>query len=529
MKRTTKSRVSAKNITFLDSTLRDGAQAEGISFTLQDKLNIVRALDAFGIDYIEAGNPGSNPKDLEFFQEAQSLSLKNAQLCAFGATRRPGESVESDAGVQALLAANTPAVAIVGKASSKQVRHILRTTLDENLSMLADTLECMRSHGKNIIFDAEHFFDGFLENPEYALEVLKTAYESGASIITLCDTNGGRTPTEIMLITYRVVQELPNVTIGIHTHNDCGCAVANAMLAVESGARHVQGTLSGFGERCGNADLSVLIPNLILKKGYKCRIERMDHLFNLAHRIADIANISIPNEKPYVGRSAFAHKGGMHVDGMLKLKGAFEHIQPSAVGNHRRYLLSEVAGRSAIIEKIHHIAPELTKDSPETTMIIERLKQMELNGYQFESAEASFELLVKKCLGLHKPHFELVLYKTIGEYPAPNGREQASAMIEVKVGDNVEITAALGNGPVHALDNALRKALRVFYPQLDQVHLIDYKVRILDAESATAATTRVLIVSSDGHDTWTTVGVSSDIIEASWIALVDSIEYQLGK
>ena len=518
-----------KRITLLDSTLRDGAQAEGISFSLQDKLNIVTALDEFGLDYIEAGNPSSNPKDLEFFHHARHVSLKTARLCAFGSTRKPDETVENDAGVQALLEAETPAVAIVGKASESQVLHVLKTTLDENLAMLADTIRFLKAKNRQVIFDAEHFFDGYAENSAYALACVRTAYESGADIITLCDTNGGTMPVDIANATTTVKNELPQASIGIHTHNDCGCAVANALLAVEKGAVHVQGTLLGFGERCGNADLSVLIPSLILKKGFHCGISRLENLCSLAYRIADIANVSIPNDKPYVGKSAFAHKGGMHVDGMLKMKGAFEHVSPDDVGNHRRYLLSEVAGRSALIQKLKRIAPQLTKESPETAVIIEKLKKLEFNGYQFESAEASFELLVKKCLGLHQPHFELVLYKTIGEFPAPNGREQASAMIEIKVGDNVEISAALGNGPVHALDNALRKALKVFYPELDKVHLTDYKVRILDTESATAATTRVLIVSSDGHDSWTTVGVSSDIIEASWLALADSIEYQLGK
>ena len=313
-------------ITFLDSTLRDGAQAEGISFSLQDKINIVTALDEFGIDYIEAGNPASNPKDLEFFQHARTLKLNTARLCAFGATRRPNESVKDDAGIKALLSAGTPAVAIVGKASLLQVKHVLKTTPEENLAMLSDTIRYMKANGREVIFDAEHFFDGFAENPDYALLVLKTAKDAGADVLTLCDTNGGHIPTDVLSVTQRIVKDFPKVAIGIHTHNDCGCAVANAMLAVEAGASHVQGTLSGFGERCGNADLSVLIPNLLLKKHRTCQISHLENLCNLAYRIADIANVSIPNDKPYVGKSAFAHKGGMHVDGMLKMDGAFEQI-----------------------------------------------------------------------------------------------------------------------------------------------------------------------------------------------------------
>ncbi len=516
-----------KKVSILDSTLRDGAQGEQISFSLQDKLNILRILDAFGVDYVEAGTPASNPKDLEFFSLASKIPLKNTLLCAFGSTRRKGRSIEQDEYIQALLEADTPAVSIVGKASETHAQHVLQATRDENLAMIADTVRFFKSKGKQLIFDAEHFFDGFFENSDFALASISAALENGADIVCLCDTNGGRTPTEIISVVNKVRELFPSMRIGIHCHDDSGCAVANSMVAVEAGASHVQGTFLGCGERCGNADLSVLIPNLILKKGRSCKITHLEQLCATARSIAEISNITVPGNRPYIGNSAFAHKGGMHIDATLKFRQAFEHIAPTAVGNHRRFLLSEMAGRSTLLEKIGHISPKLTKDSPELAAIVEQLKELEFEGYQFEAAEASLELLARRVLGLHKPHFTLVQYKTIDEYPAPNGKEQASAMIEVGVGGRIEVTAALGNGPVNALDQALRNALKVFYPQLDKVHLTDYKVRVLNTESATAAKVRVLIETSDGKMTWNTVGVSTDIIEASWLALADSIEYQL--
>ncbi len=516
-----------RKVSILDSTLRDGAQGEQISFSLQDKLNILRILDGFGVDFIEAGTPASNPKDLEFFAKASKLPLKNALLCAFGSTRRKGRSVENDEYVQALLEAGTPAVSIVGKASETHAKQVLQATMDENLAMIADTVRFFKQHNKQVIFDAEHFFDGFAENDDFALAAIKAALDNGADIICLCDTNGGRTPTEVSNAVAKAKECFPNAHIGIHCHDDCGCAVANSMVAVEAGAMHVQGTFLGCGERCGNADLSILIPNLILKKNCSCKISHLDQLCATARGIAEITNIAVPGNHPYVGKSAFAHKGGMHIDATIKFRQAFEHISPEIVGNHRRFLLSEVAGRSTLLEKIGHISPNLTKDSPELMAIVERLKELEFEGYQFEAAEASLELLARRVLGLHKQHFSLVQYKTIDEYPAPNGKEQASAMIEVGVGGKIEVTASLGNGPVNALDQALRNALKIFYPQLDKVHLTDYKVRVLNTESATAAKVRVLIETSDGKSTWNTVGVSTDIIEASWLALADSIEYQL--
>ena len=517
--------MKSRHISILDSILRDGAQGEGLSFSLQDKLAIVKILDDFGIDYIEAGIPASNPKDLEFFKEAASLKLSNARLCAFGTTRHPDNTVENDAGLKALLEAGTQVVSIVGKASSIHVAEILRVTPEENLSMITDTVSYLRKQGKEVIFDAEHFFDGYYHDADYAMKVLETAVQAGANIICLCDTNGACSPTEILTVVRSVRSTFPKAELGIHCHNDSGCAVANSMLAVEEGVKHVQGTFNGCGERCGNADLGVLIPNLILKKNCTCKIPRLDKLVDTATLLAEISNVAIPNDRPYVGRSAFTHKGGMHSDGMLKMRGAFEHISPEIVGNHRRYLLSEVAGRSILAEKLRHFAPNLTKDSPEITTIMTRLKELEYEGYQFEAADASLEILARRELGLLKPHFELVLYKTIDEAPAPG--VMSYAMIQVRVGDSMEIQAALGNGPVNALDGALRKALKIFYPQLDKVHLTDYKVRVLDTASATASKVRVLIDSTDGKRSWTTVGVSTDIIQASWTALADSIEYQL--
>ncbi|MGI6169300.1 MAG: citramalate synthase [Christensenellales bacterium] len=516
-----------RRVEIFDSTLRDGAQGEGISFSVRDKLNIVRALDNFGISYIEAGNPGSNPKDIEFFERAGELDLKSAQLCAFGSTRRIHLDVEQDENVVSLLRAKTPVVSIFGKAWDLHVTAILKATLEQNIQAVGDTLAFFKSHGKQVVFDAEHFFDGYAANESYAMQVLSAARASGADVLCLCDTNGGTHPDEIARICAEVCAAFLDLRVGIHCHDDIGCAVANSLLAVEAGISHVQGTFAGFGERCGNADLSVIIPSLQLKRGYDCIGDRMEQLTSTAYRIADIANMRVRNDKAYVGRSAFAHKGGMHVDGVSKLSSSFEHINPEAVGNDRRFLASEVSGRTTVLAKIGAIVPELTKKSPKTSEILEKLKELEHQGYQFEAADASFEMMVLRVLGKFKPHFSLILYKTTGEYPAPDGSLSASAMIQVKVGGRTEMAAALGAGPVHALDRALRKALQVFYPQVANMHLTDYKVRVLGTEDATAAKVRVLIESSDGEQAWTTVGVSQDIIEASWQALSDSIEYKL--
>lgn len=515
-----------RKIEILDSTLRDGAQGEGISFSVSDKLNIVKALDAFGVDYIEAGNPGSNPKDMEFFQRASQIKLKHAKLCAFGSTCRHGVLPKDDKNVQALLAANTDTLVIFGKSWDLHVEKILNITLTENLKIVADTITYLKSLGKYVIFDAEHFFDGYKSNPEYAMEVLEHALKGGADVLALCDTNGGSMPEEVERLTSLVVKRFPNAKISIHCHNDSGCAVANSMISVAAGTTLVQGTFTGIGERCGNADLSVILPNLKIKMGYDCSGD-LTKLYATTRSIADISNTQIDNNKPYIGRSAFAHKGGMHIDGVLKLNSSFEHINPEEVGNKRKFLMSEVAGRSTLVAKTAQIFPNLTKDSPEIALILEKLKEMEHYGYHFEAADASFELLVKRVLGIYKPHFKLVLYKTMGEFPVPEGGMPASATIKVEVDGKEEITAVMGNGPVNALDLALRKSLTVFYPSIKDIQLADYKVRVLEENSTTAAKVRVLIETSDKKRSWTTIGVSNDIIEASLIALVDSIEYKL--
>jgi len=516
-------------IAIFDSTLRDGAQAEEISYSVEDKLKIVKTLDKLGVSYIEAGNPGSNPKDLEFFNRVKGTTLKRAKLTAFGSTRRDSVCVENDTNVQMLFSANTPAVAIFGKSWDFHVKDIIKTSLDKNLEMIRDTIAFFKKENKEVIFDGEHFFDGFKSNPEYALDTLRAAEEGGADWLILCDTNGGAFPDEIYKITQTVVKQF-SVPVGIHCHDDGGMAVANTIMAVEAGAVQVQGTFIGYGERCGNANLSTIIPNLQLKKGYACIPKiQMTRLTATARYLAEISNLSLNRCMPYVGRSAFAHKGGMHVDGVLKVTRSFEHIDPKKIGSERRFLLSETSGKSTILEKIQKISPELQKNSSETQWIIDRLKELEHKGYQFEAAECSFELMVRKHLGKYKPFFQLDNFTTIGEQPTQNGGISSSAIIKVIVDGKHEITAAEGDGPVNALDKALRKALEVFYPELKEMHLTDYKVRVLNPEEATAAKVRVMIESTDGTDIWATVGVSTDIIEASCIALVDSIEYKLMK
>jgi 2-isopropylmalate synthase len=517
-----------ERIELFDSTLRDGAQAEGISFSVQDKLKILTTLDDMGIAYVEAGNPGSNPKDLEFFRKASQLNLKHARLTAFGSTRRWGIPVEEDENVQSLLEADTPAVVIFGKSWDFHVTEVIRTTLAENLDMIRDTIAFFKERGKEVLFDAEHFFDGYKADAEYALSTLEAGLSGGADTLVLCETNGGALPSEVYTITREVKERFPEVKIGIHTHNDSGMAEANTVMAVEAGAVHIQGTFVGFGERCGNANLSILIPTLQLKKQCVCIPRKnLRQLTHTARRIAEIANVSIPHGMPYIGKSAFTHKGGMHIDGVSKNSASFEHIDPELVGNERRMLMSEVSGRSMVLRRIHTISPDLNKNSPETKAIITALKELEMEGYQFEGAESSFDLVIRKHLGKYKPFFELDHYKVVVEQPPVQMGLSSMAMVKIKVSGNDEITAAQGDGPVHALDQALRKALEVFYPVLREVHLTDYKVRVLNSRDASGARVRVLIESTDGKDAWTTVGVSTDIVDASWLALVDSIEYKL--
>ncbi|MBN2221141.1 MAG: citramalate synthase [Vallitaleaceae bacterium] len=516
-----------KKIDIYDSTLRDGAQGEGISFSVLDKLNIVKALDQMGVPFIEAGNPGSNPKDLEFFEEVKKLKLKQAKLVAFGSTRRKDIHASEDKNLQSLLQADTEYVAIFGKTWDFHVTDIINTTLDENIKMIEDTILFMNEQGKKVVFDAEHFFDGYKNNKEYALLTLVTAAKAGVESIVLCDTNGGTHPLEIHRITKDVVSKIQG-SIGIHCHNDTGNAVANSILAVDAGADHVQGTMVGFGERCGNANLAVIIGNLQVKSGYECIPEdQIENLTSVAHFVAETANIILDPGMGFVGKHAFTHKGGMHIDGINKNSNSFEHISPEVVGNVRRFLMSEVAGRSLVLKKVQQIMPSINKDSPETLALIERLKELEHEGYQFEGAESTFELIIRKELGKYKPFFEMKYFKIMGEKPSADEHFSAYAIVKIQVEGEEKISAAEGDGPVNALDKALRQALETFYPQLAAVHLTDYKVRVLDSKEATAAKVRVLITSSDGQNSWSTVGVSTDVIDASLIALVDSIEMKL--
>ncbi len=517
-----------KRIYMYDSTLRDGAQGEGISFTLSYKLKLTMKLDEFGIDYIEAGNPGSNPKDMEYFKKIKNMKLKNSKLVAFGSTRRANTKVDQDDNILSLLKADTSAIAIFGKSWDFHVTDIIRTTLEENLRMISETIRFFKDKGKEVIYDAEHFFDGYKSNPEYALCTLNAAEEAGADWLVLCDTNGGCFTSEIKDIIENVLK-LQKAPIGIHCHNDCGMAVANSILAVESGALQVQGTINGYGERCGNANLCTIIPNLQLKRKHNLIADcKMGGLTKLARYISEAANKGHNEYEPYVGNNAFAHKGGMHIDAVLKDPTSFEHIPPETVGNERRILMSEVSGRSTILKKIQKFAPELFKESPQVKEIIDRLKALENEGYQFEGAESSFELLVKRSLGKENEFFKVIDLKVWCDSKR-NLLNSAGAVIKVEVKGIEEITTAEGNGPVNAIDRALRRALELFYPQLKEVRLSDYKVRVLDTSQATAAKVRVHIESTDGEFVWGTVGVSTNIIEASCFALVDSIEYFLGE
>ncbi len=519
---------NSKYLITYDSTLRDGAQGEGISFTVDDKLNITRKLDEFGINYIEAGNPGSNPKDMEYFRKVKKLRLKNSKLAAFGSTRRANIEVHEDGNILSLLEAETPAVTIFGKSWDFHVTNIVRTTLEENLKMISDSIGFMKDKGKEVIYDAEHFFDGYKSNPEYALSTLTAAQDAGADWLVLCDTNGGSLPNEIAQITKKVSESL-TTSIGIHSHNDCGMAAANSVMAVLNGAAQVQGTINGYGERCGNANLCTIIPSLQIKAGYHMiSEENMAGLTVLSRYISEIANKGHNEFEPYVGNNAFAHKGGMHIDAVLKNPFSYEHVKPELIGNKRRHLMSEVSGRSTILKKIQEYAPSLSKDSDQVKQIMEKLKRLEHEGYQFEGAESSFELMVKRSLGKGNGFFEVLDFKVWCDNKSAS-MKSASAVIKVEVNGIEEITTAEGDGPVNAIDKALRRALELFYPQLKKMRLVDYKVRVLDTAQATEAKVRVHIESTNGEQVWGTVGVSVNIIEASCFALVDSIEYFLGE
>ena len=517
------------NLEILDTTLRDGAQGEGITFSLQDKLAVVQALDDLGVSWIEAGNPGSNPKDMEFFLLAGNLKLEHAKLCAFGPTRKKGVRAGDDPGIKSLLDAGTEALVIFGKSWDLHVNEVLKVSMEENLAMIAETIAYIKEKGRLVFFDAEHFFDGWKADREYALATLRAAKEAGAQRIILCDTDGGSFPGAITEALQAAAGALGGYEgLGIHAHNDSDMASANTVAAVKTGCRHIQGTLVGFGERCGNASLAAVMPTLEIKLGFPCLPPgKMERLTEITRKVAEIANVMVPQNMPYVGSHAFAHKAGMHADGILKVRESFEHVDPSKVGNNRHFLMSEVGGRSAIAERAKKIDPSITRDHPVTAAVAEKLKTLESQGWQFEGADGSFELLVRRELGRYKPLFKIEAYRVVSEHPTGETIACSHGWVKVHVDGQEEIAAAEGTGPVNALDGALRRALKHFYPELEQVRLSDYKVRVIDGNAATAAKVRVLISSTDGKHSWTTVGVSEDIIDASRAALVDSIEYKL--
>ncbi|MBI2171685.1 MAG: citramalate synthase [Chloroflexi bacterium] len=519
-------------IELYDTTLRDGAQQEGISLSVEDKLKITQRLDEIGVSYIEGGWPGSNAKDAEYFQRVQGLPLRNAVVAAFGSTRRARATAEGDANIRALLASGAPVVTLVGKTWDLHVTHVLDTTLEENLGMLSDSIAYLRSKGRRVFLDAEHFFDGFAANPQYALQCLRAAAHAGAECIVLCDTNGGTLPHQVRDMVVRVKGELPT-PLGIHTHNDCDVAVANSLAAVQAGAVQVQGTVNGYGERCGNANLLSVAANLKLKLGVDCVTEEQLSRFTEAHRyVSEIVNMPPNGSQPFVGSSAFGHKGGLHGSAVAKLEDSYQHIKPALVGNSTRMLVSEMAGRGSIAYKLRELGLGDGVPTEKVRALLEEVKQRESQGYQYEGAEASFELLVRRALDGYARPFELVDYMVIVESRRSRSSSASDgplseATIKVRVGQEVRHTAAMGNGPVNALDGALRQALVQDYPRLSAIRLVDYKVRVVDQGAGTGATVRVLIESTDGAHTWQTVGASPNIIEASWLAVADSLEYWL--
>ena len=517
-----------KNIRLYDTTLRDGAQTEGISYSVQDKIHITKKLDELGIHYIEGGWPGSNPKDNEFFLEMKKIKLKNSKLAAFGSTRRPNTKPSEDINLKQILSSGAGVATIFGKTWDLHVTDVLKTTLEENLNMISDSIKFLKSKGMKVFYDAEHFFDAYKVNPNYSLKTLSAAAAAGADAVVLCDTNGGTLTTDLGAIIAKVKSKI-KCDLGIHTHNDLGLAAANSITAVAAGFTQVQGTFNGYGERCGNADLTTVIGILKTKMKVNCISDSaLKNLTEASYYISEISNQKHKDNQPFVGMSAFAHKGGVHIDAMKKNPKTYEHIEPELVGNRRRFLISELAGKTPIILKAKEIELDLDKKSPEAKNILKLLKDMELKGYQFETADASFELFMKRALKKYEDFFKLEGFKVIVEKRADN-RVFSEATIRVRVNNKECYTAAEGDGPVNALDTAIRKALNEFYPNLAKMHLSDFKVRVLDAKAGTAAKVRVLIESQDEHDAWTTVGVHENIIEASWQALVDSIEYKLLK
>ena len=515
--------MSAKPVFLYDTTLRDGTQGEGFQLSVLDKLRIAARLDAFGIDTIEGGWPGSNPKDVEFFREAKNLKLKHAKLAAFGSTRRAGVAVEKDDQVRLLLDAETPVVTIFGKSWEMQVTEVLRTTVEENRAMIRDTVAHLIKHGREVVYDAEHFFDGYKDSPEHALATLEAAAQGGASWLVLCDTNGGTLPSEIMRICLAIKARFPGIPLGIHTHNDCELAVANAIAAVKAGATQIQGTINGYGERTGNCNLVSIIPILQLKMDLPV-VPHLEKLRDLAYFVDDVSNNPHYARAPFVGRTAFAHKGGMHVNAVRKLARSYEHLDPASVGNQQSILVSELSGQANILSKAEELGLTLTQGSPEAAAILMRVKQLENEGYSFEAAGGSLELLIRRELGDHTKSFNITEYHTSFRQYRDGHPPVCEATVKLVVDGTPELTVAEGHGVVNALDRALRKALMPFYPEIGGVSLVDYKVRIIDGHDATAAKTRVLIVSTDGETHWGTVGVSENIIEASWQALVDGID-----
>ncbi len=516
-----------RRIQMYDTTLRDGSQGEGVNFSLQDKLLITERLDSLGFDYIEGGFPASNEKDAKYFQRVAELDLRHIKVCAFGMTRRRGVSADSDPGLRALLEAETPVITLVGKTSDFHVKEVLQTTLEENLAMIADSVRHLVEAGREVIYDAEHFFDGWKSNPEYALSTVCAAAEAGASMVVMCDTNGGTMPEEIAELTREVISKL-SVPVGIHCHNDCELAVANSLASVDAGAVQVQGTINGLGERCGNVDLVSVIANLaVKKKGYSVLVpESIEHLTELSRFVYETANLRMPDGQPFVGQSAFAHKGGMHVSAIARASASYEHIAPEVVGNVRRVLVSELSGRSNIKAVVGDKAT--AEDSKLMDQVLKRVVELESQGYQFEAAQGSFDLLVKKCAGTYRPHFERLNFHVNVEADQ-HGTLVTEATVKLRIGEAVRHEVAEGDGPVNALDAALRKALDHHFPNLCEMHLVDYKVRVINSEAGTAAGVRVVIESRDDGDVWGTVGVSENVIEASWLALVDSFEFKLTK
>lgn len=512
-------------IKIYDTTLRDGTQGEGVSLSAEDKVKIALRLDKMGFHYIEGGWPGSNPKDMEFFNRIKQYELKNAVVTAFGSTCRPGVEAAQDVNLNGLLEAGVKVVTIFGKSWDFHVTRALNTSLEENLRMVKDSVSYLKSHGLTVFFDGEHFFDGYKANTDYALAVVKAAVQGGADAIILCDTNGGTQPFEVYQIVTKVAEELPGVELGIHAHNDGDMAVANSIMAVQAGATQVQGTINGLGERCGNANLCSIIPNLALKLGYATiPKENLAYLTELSRYVYELANINPVANQPFVGESAFAHKAGIHVSALMKEPGTYEHMDPRLVGNERRVLMSELSGISNLLYKYKEL--HLDKSSPEGRQVLDQLKSLEHRGYQFEAAEGSLELMLRKALNGYQEPFRMESMRLILEM-----REEqpiySEAVIKLEVGNEYVHTAAEGNGPVNALDNALRKALETFYPEVANMRLLDYKVRVLEEKAGTEAMVRVLIETGNGKQTWGTVGVSTNIIEASWQALADSMAYGL--